>query len=135
MIEVKVHERGSLFNRRLDRAIARALPEIEAEVAEWAADRVRARFDQVLRHDAPAYRTGKRTPGLLRSQVQVSHDPAGARVHNGHVVYRHWIEGTGSRNKSTRFKGYRTFRRVTEETRAVAAQIAQPIMDAAVRRF
>lgn len=135
MIEIRVNERGSLFNRRLDRAMAAAAHDIETEVADFAADTVRSTFDRVLRHDAPAYRTGRRTPGTLRSAVDVEHGPAGARVHNGPIVYRFWIEGTGSRNRSTRFKGYRTFRRVTEVTRIEAPRIAQPIVDAAVRRL
>lgn len=33
------------------------------------------------------------------------------RIDAGNVVYGPWLEGVGSRNQSTRFKGYRMFRK------------------------
>lgn len=46
------------------------------------------------------------------------------------VVYGPWLEGVSERNRTTRFKGYASFRRATQATAAVVPQIAQePIRD------
>lgn len=44
--------------------------------------------------------------------VQVG--PHEAMIGDGGVIYGPWLEGTGSRNQSTRFKGYAAFRRTTQ---------------------
>lgn len=47
-------------------------------------------------------------------------------VLNSNAVYGPWIEGTGSRNRTTRFKGYRTFRTIGQEMRTQAGSIIAP---------
>ena len=42
------------------------------------------------------------------------------------AVYGPWIEGTGSRNRTTRFKGYRTFRTIGQEMRSRVGAIIAP---------
>lgn len=39
-------------------------------------------------------------------------------------VYGPWLEGVGSRNRTTRFKGYFSFRRATQELDKNSAEIA-----------
>lgn len=133
-VSADVDVSGPLFTGSLGRAIARGCEEARQNVGEMGVEMVRARFDTVLRHDAPAYRTGKRVPGTLRAAVQVAHEGDLVRVHNGDVIYRAWIEGTGSRNRSTRFKGYRTFRKVGQLLRLRAVvEVRRQVADA-VRR-
>lgn len=36
--------------------------------------------------------------------------PFEGRLDDSRLIYGAWLEGTGSRNQTTRFKGYRTFR-------------------------
>ena len=53
------------------------------------------------------------------------------RVSDGHIVfskaiYGSWIEGTSSRNQSTRFKGYHLFRRASQEVSRNLPKILNP---------
>jgi hypothetical protein len=133
-VGAEVNIRGSLFDGSLTRAVARACEESRSEVGDYGVDQVRQRFDRVLRHDAPAYRTGRRTPGTLRAAVQAHYEGDRVTVGNGDVIYQWWIEGVGSRNRTTRFKGYFTFRKVTQLVRAEAPNITRRIIGRAVRQ-
>ena len=37
------------------------------------------------------------------------------RIHDSNVIYGPWLEGVGSRNQTTRFKGYHMFRQAKGE--------------------
>lgn len=61
---------------------------------------------------------GKASTGNYRRNVhgitrQVGLDLQG-KIHDSGVVYGPWLEGTSSRNKTTRFKGYSSFRKVKQ---------------------
>jgi hypothetical protein len=47
-------------------------------------------------------------------------------VHDSGIVYGPWLEGEGSRNKTTPFKGYRMFRKVATQINRKAARMLQP---------
>ena len=49
-------------------------------------------------------------------------------VTDGGVIYGAWLEGTGSRNETTRFKGYWSFRTATQSLRASVPVIVAPIV-------
>jgi hypothetical protein len=51
------------------------------------------------------------------------------------VIYGPWLEGTGSRNRTTRFKGYATFRKAAQELDRRAFRIAAAMLDRYVRRM
>lgn len=53
------------------------------------------------------------------------------RVITNDVVYNAWLEGVGSRNNASRFKGYRMWRLTTQQLQAVASVIAE----ATLQRF
>ena len=53
------------------------------------------------------------------------------RISDGHIVhsraiYGAWIEGTSSRNQSTRFKGYHLFRRAAQHVESNIGKIVNP---------
>lgn len=51
------------------------------------------------------------------------------------IVYGPWLEGVGSRNQTTRFKGYAIFRRTTASMQREAVSWAQPIIDRMVKEL
>lgn len=56
------------------------------------------------------------------------------RVWDQDVIYGPWLEGVGSRNKTTRFKGYAAFRKSTQRLageidRVVAAPVREFVRD------
>lgn len=109
---------GPLFNGAADRAAADLCDTAEQEVAGEGERLVRARLGQVL----------KRPNGFYESRISDEPDGSGWKVTDNAVIYGHWLEGTGSRNApKTRFKGYATFRIVTQTLTGRAADIAERV--------
>ena len=48
------------------------------------------------------------------------------KLTDGNVLYGPWLEGTGSRNQTTRFKGYASFRRTGQWLEKEAPRIIHP---------
>ena len=91
---------------------------IEKEVAQYARTQVDRRLNQVLRTQTPYYRT----------RISVVRSGGDWEVNDGGVIYGPWLEGTGSRNRTTRFKGYWTFRYVAQLVRGRADRIAERVL-------
>lgn len=125
-IEERVVRRGRLLDGTAPAHVARACDDIEKQVAQYAGRQVDLRLNQVLRTQTPYYRT----------RIQVVREAGDWEVNDGGVIYGHWLEGTGSRNSPvTRFKGYRTFRYVTQLVRGRATQIASRVIAPWVREL
>lgn len=121
---IEIKRRGPLFEGRVPGIVHRALAETVKEVSLVAFQDVRSEFAHVLRHPT----------GYLESHVV--HDVRDTRAvvsDKGRVIYSWWIEGTGSRNRTTRFKGYWTFKRTAIGVRRKVRTIARPIFDRYVK--
>lgn len=96
-----------------------------SEVGQQARADVHANLDAHIQHPTPYYET------------QVTLDAGGndAIVHDRGVIYGPWLEGTGSRNKTTRFKGYASFRKATQSTAAKVMALVAPHVRSAVTRL
>jgi hypothetical protein len=117
---------GPLFDGNVDRIMESICAKVTEEVAQQGYDRVQQRLHQVLRHPT----------GYLQSRIKTDRiSPTRASINNGRLVYGPWIEGTGSRNRTTRFKGYHTFRIVTQDLDAVAGEIAAKIIAREIGRL
>lgn len=124
-LDVRVTRRGPLLDGSAPRHIRRAVDDIEKQVAHYGAQQVDRRLNQVLRKQTPYYRTRIRA---VRTGGDWEVDDSG-------VIYGPWLEGTGSRNKTTRFKGYRTFRYVAQMVDRNADQIAERVLRPYVARL
>jgi hypothetical protein len=94
-----------------------------------------ARIGDDMVHDE-LHRVLRRPTGYYESRVH--HDratPDGWKVTDGGVIYGHWLEGTGSRNRTTRFKGYATFRRMAAALQDNAGHLADQVFDPYLRRM
>lgn len=114
MIYATVVKIGPYFDGRDQRKIQDMCDEISRRVAVIGASMVRTNLHKVLRHETPYYRL----------QNEARKDPLGWKVWDRGVIYGPWLEGTGSRNRTTRFKGYATYRRTTQELNRRAQTIA-----------
>lgn len=122
MAEMKVSYHGPIFVPGLPESVMRsAVHDIEEDLGEEGARMVRANLDHVLKHPT----------GFYRSNVTYESD----LITDNGVVYGPWLEGVGSRNRTTRFKGYWIFRRTTQELDRRAESIADPAIEQAVRRL
>ncbi|HET6286351.1 MAG TPA: hypothetical protein VFG15_06335 [Amycolatopsis sp.] len=86
---------------------------------------VQANLNTSIRNPTPYYET--QITSERRGDEQV--------VHDRDVIYGPWLEGTGSRNQTTRFKGYASFRRAAQELEGQVGGILAPIVDRAVGRL
>ncbi len=115
--------RGPLFDGRADAAAARMCDEIEERIGDEGVAMVRSTLGQVLRNPT----------GRYESSINASPAGGGVEVNDRGIIYGPWLEGTGSRNRTTRFKGYATFRRVAQALGGRARTIAEPIVSRYVR--
>lgn len=91
------------------------------EVADYALHEVSMELIAVLQHPT----------GYYESQVtKERRGPGVISVNDGGVIYGPWLEGVSSRNETTRFKGYATFRRMRNRV----AQKTEVVAEAAVAR-
>jgi hypothetical protein len=106
---------GPLFDGKATSAVGDFLKDAEQEVGDYAVNAVQARLSRVLKHPT----------GHYRSRIQTDRSSNGVGVTDGNVVYGPWLEGVGSRNRRSRFKGYHTFRLVAQEIEHKAAEVAE----------
>lgn len=121
MIETKITTdvKGPLFDGRLYRAIGVAANDSEREIAQTGVSEVRAQLSMVL----------KNPTGFYESQIQTNRAFGDYAVTDGDVIYGPWLDGSGSRNRTTRFKGYAHWRRATDVLNRKAPQIVDHIID------
>ncbi len=125
-LNVTVRQKGQIFNSASTRAAGRVMTTaINEALAQEGVRRVKSRLGQVLQNPT----------GYYESRIQVDRRSQYRGISDGGVVYGGWLEGVDSRNKTTRFKGYRTFRIVMQELNKDKERLAQPMVDDYVRRM
>lgn len=118
-LNVKVTQKGQIFNVANTRAAGRRMTtSINEALAQEGVRRVRSRLDQVLQNPT----------GYYYSRIQVDRRSQYRGISDGGVVYGGWLEGVDSRNRTTRFKGYRTFRIVRQELNRDKEALAAPLV-------
>lgn len=120
MSVVEVDVSGPIFDGRALAAVDAFLEDAKDEVGAQASAEVHLILDRSIRHPTPYYET----------QVHVERAGMDRSVNDRGVVYGAWLEGVGSRNLTTRFKGYHAFRIAT----AVVEQRVEELVQPALRR-
>lgn len=116
---------GLTATGRADPVLARAARAAEDATVRYALDEVHAELEIVLQHPS----------GYYQSHVRADYGRRPPSVHDDRVVYGPWLEGVGSRNATTRFKGYETFRRVAQRVQGDVVRVTAPVLDDAVQRL
>ena len=75
--------------------------------------------------------TGQYRRGVRGERTRARHGV----IHDSKAVQGSWLEGTSSRNKSTRFKGYAMFRRARQQLDRERDGITAKRLGAAVRKL
>lgn len=125
MNDITVNVSGPLFDGRAQRAAHAAVEDAAEAVAQEAYDTVTRGLHASLRHPT----------GYYESRVHINRVSTTRVVTDSGVVYGPWLEGTGSRNRTTRFKGYFTFRKARQRIETRAAAIAEPAVARRVREM
>src|SRR5258708_19688630 len=87
--------------------------EVVQKIAEQGQQMIRDHLNTVIRQNR----------GVYVSRVNVR-DMGTTQVIENDMVYSPWLEGTSQRNRSTRFKGYHTFRLVRQHLDAKGEAMA-----------
>lgn len=114
---------GPFFAVAPSSIVAAMLDEMRYYVAAQALADVAFNLDRSLRNPTPYYET----------QIILQRRVDDWVVHDRGVAYGPWLEGVSSRNRTTRFKGYASFRRAVQsaggKAPAIIARVAQRFVD------
>lgn len=113
---------GPLFDQRGRVDMAKICDAIETDVAKAGVVMVHSHLVQFIRHPTPYYWT--------KIEERPNPNGAGRSIWDSYVVYGPWLEGVGSRNRTTRFKGYHAF----SIEASLLERKASAIADGAIRR-
>jgi hypothetical protein len=123
MTEITVIVHGPLFDGRAGRMVDHMCTEVQQDIAELALDTWQLN----------AERTFKEPTGRYQEHMQVAKRDNADVVTDGWpgsgLQYGPWLEGLGSRNRTTRFKGYWNLKRAFETTQRYWRRVAQPRVD------
>src|SRR4051812_45971823 len=122
---VEINFKGPVLDGQGEKIVDDMLDDASRDLAEEAFKRVRQQLKSVLKHPT----------GYYESRVQVNNTSDGSTVTDGGVIYGPWLEGVGSRNNSTRFKGYHTFRTVAQRMNADAHVTLERSVDKNIGRL
>ena len=109
---------GPLFDGRASAAVERVLDESKSEVGAQGLADVHQVLNARIRHPTPYYETQLLSERIGAAEV----------VHDRGVIYGPWLEGTGSRNATTRFEGYHAFRLARQALPAKIPALVEPIL-------
>jgi len=109
---------GPLFGGQFPRIIKDISEDARREVGNAALERVQFILDKNIKHPTPYYET------QIIQQAQGRYEV----VHDRGIIYGPWLEGTSSRNSSTRFKGYASFRKATQDVEALVPGILERVI-------
>ena len=125
-IRYQVDRDGPIFRPlTVHAAVSELIDAVEHDVAaaglvEWSTN-----LDASLRNPTPYYET----------QLTLEPTAGGWVAHDRGIVYGPWLEGVGSRNQTTRFKGYAAARRARQAIEKRIPQITAGALARAVRRL
>lgn len=124
-MSIEYREKGPLFDGRAQQAVDDFIDAAEEDIAQLGFDMVRQELGSVLQNPT----------GYYESRVQVDLAGEELKIDDGGVVYGPWLEGTGSRNGRSRFKGYATFRRVAQKLQEKAVTVADNLLPKYIDRM
>lgn len=119
-LKTTMKTRGPWFNGRARHILNNFADDAEKEVADEGLDILQRHMHTSFRHPT----------GYYESHVRVRTRGPMHEISDGGVVYGPWLEGVGSRNKSTRFKGYWLYRRAGSALERKAENIAERLLRA-----
>lgn len=114
---------GALFDGVALAELAAAEQALQREIAEYAELQWQMNMTDSFQH----------ATGRYQSHVNIATRGTDLVVNDGWpgsgLAYGPWLEGLGSRNKTTKFKGYRSMERARNSVAQKVDVIAKPIVD------
>lgn len=118
---------GPLFDGRAEEIVQQMMVQCVETVSRVGLEDIRRAQGEAFKNPTGAYESTIHVESLAGMADVIS---------DGGSVYGPWLEGVGSRNKTTRFKGYHIMRNVTQMlNRGQAKQTMQAVVRAAIARL
>lgn len=124
-LDLSMELNGPLFDGRAEVALADYVEAVKKKLGQEGVQLVHHHLDVVLRNPT----------GNYYEHIKDRAFRNGRQIWDSKVIYGPWLEGTGSRNDQTRFKGYATFRHATGQLVATSSYLAQSIIDPYLERM
>lgn len=122
---IHVATKGPLFTGVAQADLEAAIDAVKRAVAEEAERKWQANMTASFKHPS--------SPPHYQSKINITRREADLVVSDGYpgsgVLYGPWLEGVGSRNATTRFKGYFSMRKAANSIAQKASSVAKPIID------
>jgi hypothetical protein len=126
MFMIEVETSGPLFDGDPDKILDDFVADAVLHVAQQGLAEWHTLLDSSLQHPT----------GHYESQLMVDVlAPDIAVVDDDQMIYGPWLEGTGSRNATTQFKGYAAARRAAQALEARVPQVLAPDVARLIRRL
>lgn len=126
MPSVMVKVKGPLLEGRGPGEVKRAIEEAVKDVTAEGERRVKLQL-----YSGHGLVTGHYRRSIHGELTDSMH----GRIHDSKVVYGPWLEGVGSRNAKTRFKGYAMFRNAKQQLEKLKNSIVAKRIGQAVKRL
>jgi hypothetical protein len=114
-----VTQHGPIFDGRAEAAARDFCDDFEDRYAHKVEDAVRTTGQGMFKHST----------GNWARHIHTAASGGDQEVNDSNLIYGPWLEGTGSRNApKTRFKGYSTFRKVSQRMQREAGSYADTML-------
>lgn len=123
-VDVKIEVDGLILEDKYRQILDEAIDQMLLEISDEGEKQLHTIMHSSFRN-ATGYFESKITT-MVRDKEVIIDDP---------VIYGPWLEGVGSRNKKSRFKGYNMFRRATQQLERTAEGIAERVLSKYVERM
>ena len=137
-MHVEIKATGFLFEGKAGAVINKAIDGTIVELVQLGEQRL----DLMLRpRPAGVYlsiaeaRRGQASTGHYRRSIHAVASHLHGIITDSGVVYGPWLEGVSSRNATTRFKGYSSFRRVGQTLEKDRDKVLKAHVDKAIREL
>lgn len=121
----EIRTSGPLFDGSAASIFRDMADDLGQTVAHRGVGVVRTEFAKVVKHPT----------GRYSSSVQRESQGSRHKIHDGGMIYGPWLDGSGERNKTTRFKGYAHWRRATQVLERSIPAVAREVLPRHLRRL
>lgn len=116
--DIRIIARGPLFDGRAPGIMRRFTEDARHTVAVKGESMMFLALGQTLRHPT----------GYYESHITITSEGNAEIVNDQGIIYGPWLEGVGSRNRTTRFKGYFNWRRTKQALVTMSPEIVTRLL-------
>ena len=138
-IHVEIKAQGPMFegeraNAIVEKAVDRGIAEL-VQLGEQRLDMLLKPRPAGVYLSVSEAKRGQASTGHYGRSIHGVASHLHGRIDDSGVEYGPWLEGVSSRNETTRFKGYHSFRRVGQSLEKDAGKVLKAHMDKAIKEL